>query len=518
MNNENDGTTLNGQQYQALTAYDRLHMPRHTLEWSNVPRQTKSYPPLQKIILEPKVDMTRKSYWQVMEETGSISPNVTLDIQTLSKIFHLTYGYTARQQAGGQTYLYRSVPSAGALYPVEVYVSGAGIPGLPTGLFHYDIQTFSLQQLRGKEASRLIAETLAIQKPENTWASFILSGIFFRSSWKYRKRAFRYVMLDTGHLVENLGSALAYAGLPCSVRYDFVDEHLCSLLGLDRRKEACFAIVDVRLEGLLNGAERGVSQTEPMAPDLEMTNASMVSTHEVAYDAIKQIYLGSSERMKVSHPGSEMPFVTLPEPRQWFPVRHQDVNSARTDYAGVVQGRRSRRNFVREPITMTSFMRLLSLMGKTPFSCKTVKPYLLPVRTGFLVGHVEGFDHGFYRFDAEKKRYGLLKPGSFMEKMAGICLDQLWLANAGVLFLFMANLKALDDSWGARAYRYAMLDAGALGQRLYLGSTALGLGCCGIGAYYDNEARVLLDLNDDSYLLYLVAVGKVKNLDHLQKS
>ena len=94
--------------------------------------------------------------------------------------------------------------------------------------------------------------------------------------------------------------------------------------------------------------------------------------------------------------------------------------------------------------------------------------------------------------------------------MAGICLDQRWLANAGALFLFMANLKALDDSCGARGYRYAMMEAGKLGQRLYLGSTALGLGCCGIGAFYDNEARSLLDLNDDSYLLYLVAVGNVK--------
>lgn len=510
MNKEYDISTLNGQQYQDITTYDRLHMPRHTLDWSNVPRQTKSYPPLQKINLNPKADLTGKSFWQVMEETGSASGNVTLDIQALSKVLALTYGYTARQQAGGQTYLYRSVPSAGALYPVEIYVSGAGIPGLPPGLFHYDIQDFALRQLRDEESLTLIAETLSVPKPENTWVSFILSGIFFRSSWKYRKRAFRYVMLDTGHLVENLVSALAFAGLSCSVRYDFVDERLCSLVGLDRFKEACFAIVDVRLERLLNGVEGGVSPAEPVTPDLEVINASRVSAHEVTYDAVKQIYFTSSKRLKNDHPGAKIPFVTLPEPRQWFPVRHQDVKSFKPDYAGVVQGRRSRRNFVREPIPVMSFMRLLSLMATTPGSDTSVKPYLPPVTTGFLVGHVEGFDPGFYRLDGENRRYGLLTSGSFLEKMAGVCLDQLWLANAGALFLFMANLKVLDDSWGARAYRYAMLDAGVLGQRLYMGSTALGLGCCGIGAFYDNEARGLLGLNDDTYLLYLVAVGKVK--------
>jgi SagB-type dehydrogenase family enzyme len=510
MNKNHDFAPLNGKEYHAITCYERLHMPRHTLDWPNVPRQIKSYPPLPEIALEPNVELTPKTFWQVMEEMGRVSPNGSMDIQSLSAVLGLAYGYTARQRAGGQEYLYRSVPSAGALYPVEIYVSGAGIPGLPPGLFHYDIKGFSLQRLRGEEASSLIAETLAIPKPENSWVSFILSGIFFRSSWKYRKRAFRYVMLDTGHLVENLVSALAFAGFPCSVRYDFVDEPLCSLVGLDRLKEACFAIVDVRPDRLLNGTEGDISPAEPLALDAGVTSASRVSSHEVTFDAVKQIYFSSSERRKDGNPDDKMPLVTLPEPRQWFPVGQPDVKSLVANYVDVVRGRRSRRNFIREPIPVIPFMRLLSLMGTTPSSDISTKPYLPPVTTGFLVGHVEGFDKGFYRFSDENNRYGLLKSGSFVEKMAGICLDQLWLANAGALFVFMANLQGLDDSCGARGYRYAMMDAGVLGQRLYMGSTALGLGCCGIGAFYDNEARDLLSLNDDSYLLYLVAVGNTK--------
>jgi nitroreductase len=76
----------------------------------------------------------------------------------------------------------------------------------------------------------------------------------------------------------------------------------------------------------------------------------------------------------------------------------------------------------------------------------------------------------------------------------------------------MSNLAELDRHWGPRGYRYAMLTAGGIGQALYLGAAALGLGCCGIGALYDGEARGLLGLNADSALLYLVAVGAVKRL------
>ena len=96
------------------------------------------------------------------------------------------------------------------------------------------------------------------------------------------------------------------------------------------------------------------------------------------------------------------------------------------------------------------------------------------------------------------------------ELLSIICLDQAWLANAAVHFLFISNLDLVDQVWGPRGYRYAMMTAGRLGERLYLMATAMGLGCCGIGAFYDMEAAELPGLNSASRLLYLVAVGNVK--------
>ena len=95
--------------------------------------------------------------------------------------------------------------------------------------------------------------------------------------------------------------------------------------------------------------------------------------------------------------------------------------------------------------------------------------------------------------------------------MARICLDQAWLTQAALHFLFIANIGKLEERWGPRGYRYALMTAGRLGERLYLTATALGLGCCGIGAFYDQEAADLLQLNSDSRLFYLVAVGPVKS-------
>ena len=106
---------------------------------------------------------------------------------------------------------------------------------------------------------------------------------------------------------------------------------------------------------------------------------------------------------------------------------------------------------------------------------------------GFLVGQVEGMEPGFYLFDREEKAWAIVSPGQFMARSTSICLDQAWLVNAGVHFLFLANLELLEKGWGPRGYRHTMLTAGRLGQRLYVAAEALGMGCCGIGALYDKK-------------------------------
>jgi SagB-type dehydrogenase family enzyme len=134
------------------------------------------------------------------------------------------------------------------------------------------------------------------------------------------------------------------------------------------------------------------------------------------------------------------------------------------------------------------------------------------VKIGFLVNNVSGFQPGFYLLDPLNRKTGLVETGNLTKPMAAACLNQEWLAHASVHFLFMTNLNFIDQKWGARGYRYAMMTAGRLGQIVYLGATALQMGSCGIGAYYDDEIRGLLGLESDSALLYLVAAGPVKRL------
>jgi hypothetical protein len=78
--------------------------------------------------------------------------------------------------------------------------------------------------------------------------SFVVTGTFFNSAWKYRERAFRYLLLDSGHLVENLNLALRAEGLFPRMDYDFEDDKISALLALDEEKEVPLVFIHINIK------------------------------------------------------------------------------------------------------------------------------------------------------------------------------------------------------------------------------------------------------------------------------
>jgi nitroreductase len=165
------------------------------------------------------------------------------------------------------------------------------------------------------------------------------------------------------------------------------------------------------------------------------------------------------------------------------------------------------RNFIRSELGADSFAALLRAVahgaGDFEYESSSV------VSAGVATDRVEAWEPGFYGASSEGS-WGLRRPGNFIEEMTHVCLDQSWLANCAAHFTFIADLDTLDRTFGPRGYRYAMLTAGRLGQRVYLACAALRIGCCGIGAFYDDEAARTLHLKKDTELLYLLGIGPVK--------
>ncbi len=165
-----------------------------------------------------------------------------LSLQDLSFLLWASQGITAK--AGN--HFFRSSPSAGALYPFETYLFVDFIDGLEKGIYHFNVEEFSLELLEEGEISDKIASACLNQEfIKAAPVTFVWSGVLSRCFGKYGERALRYLLLDIGHVCQNTligAEALGAGGCPIA---SFFDNELNELLMLDTSDEVCLYAASV---------------------------------------------------------------------------------------------------------------------------------------------------------------------------------------------------------------------------------------------------------------------------------
>ena len=284
---------LTAREYHHITSYSRYEMKGHRLDWANRPTVYKIYRGAEYVTLPRSVDLPgvplRHLANPSRQKTAGKQP---LTIDRLSIILALAYGITGHVRTGSENFYYRSAPSAGALYPAEIYMAVQNIDGLGPGLYHYDVSEHRLCLLRSENIMSFADACIEKDEVESLpRICFFFSTITFRSAWKYKERAFRYLLLDTGHVLENLFMALMAEGLPATVHYDIHGDGANQLLGFDPKREICLA--SVRVPGN-NPLEANVFKTPADLPR-NIIDAGRVASKEAVYREIDEIALASSE-------------------------------------------------------------------------------------------------------------------------------------------------------------------------------------------------------------------------------
>ncbi len=482
--------TLSAAKYHSQTSYSRRSMEGGFLDWSNRPSVYKKYRGLKTVQLPGEAAEIETPFSDLIyEQPDSLS--FSPDLETVTRLLVTACRPTASARFQGEAFYYLNAPSAGALYPCELYVAAQSVKGVSDGLYHYDSRSRMLTVLRGES----VLETEA----ENPCIVLFITVIFFRSSWKYRERSYRYHLLDSGHLMESCAFAAKACRLPYMVSYDFDDAFTNQFLGVDDAREGCLAVI-----GIPDLAYR-MKEMEPIPENVR--NSSQVAEYSVSYPVMESIHRSSAAIGERDDPpedtATEIDIPVISE-SAFTDFSSKEMN---TPYEKVMTARRSRRNFIPEQIDSRSLNALPPLFQAEG---KGDVPWRKYIAAGFIAGDVGGINPGVYLISPSKGKIRLIKEGAFINAMTHICLDQNWLRNAGLLFFTAADPEALDKRWGPRGYRYAMLSAGRVGHRIYLGATALKLGCCGVGAFYDDEAATLIGLGQSYVMLYLLAVGHVK--------
>jgi len=163
-----------------------------------------------------------------------------MSLETVSTILKCAYGITRTSQmpkvGGGY---FRTVPSAGGLFPLEVYVLVREVNGVTDGIYHYNLRNHSLELLRaGRWFSELEQALISAPFILNANLIFFLSAVFKRTQKKYGPRGYRYILLEAGHVAQNLCLVAAEQKMGSLCMGGYTDARLNRFLGFDGVHEA----------------------------------------------------------------------------------------------------------------------------------------------------------------------------------------------------------------------------------------------------------------------------------------
>lgn len=163
----------------------------------------------------------------------------SLGAPALASVLATAYG--ARTRDGVER---RAVPSGGALYPLELYVLALDVAGVEPGVYHYEPYRHELELLReGRPAEPLAEALIDPSLVASVTAAIVVTGVFWRSRFKYGLRGYRFVLLEAGHVGQNVVLAAAALGLPALPLGGFYDRPVESLVGVDGLDEAVVYVV-----------------------------------------------------------------------------------------------------------------------------------------------------------------------------------------------------------------------------------------------------------------------------------
>ena len=292
---------------------------------------------------------------------------------------------------------------------------------------------------------------------------FFISSLYFRSSWKYKNRAFRYCLLDAGHLLGSMEASSYLFDKEFEILYDFPKQKLNDFFCFDE-KEFFTAVC-------LVGTKKD-DKKESFSLTLPTLDGSSYEEGKISFfvknELIEKAY---EDTLEIKNKNNE--------------TKKALFNFQKQRFKDVIFKRRSIREFTKQSISKIQFEVILNVLNQ-PITNDCDEQ----VDIFYTINRVEGLQIGLY------KNGELLRNGDFSSKAGYLCLEQELGKDSAVTFFLTTKSKN---------YQEAYQKAGIIGHRLYLASNYLDIGCSGIGAYYDDE--VCEFLQEQTMILYALAIG-----------
>ncbi len=166
-----------------------------------------------------------------------------LTSEELSKLLHYGAGITDRRDG---TWPFRSYPSSGALFALELYPVVMNVAGIEPGVYHYNVKEHALDIVKlGNFRGQAHKASWSQDMVKGAAVMFVITSLFDRSRFKYADRAYRYDLLEGGHMGENIYLAGTAMRLGVSGMGAFEDNDVNNLIEVDGTREAALYLLAV---------------------------------------------------------------------------------------------------------------------------------------------------------------------------------------------------------------------------------------------------------------------------------
>jgi len=443
---------------------------------------------------------------------------------TIGGFLELSMGLSAWKGTPAGRWSLRINPSSGNLHPTEAHLVLPHMNGLEAGVYHYNPFMHALEQ-RALLSEQLWRNIVEYFKAPGFMAA--LSSIYWRESWKYGERAFRYCNHDVGHALACLSFSANLFGWKVVCLNGLSDREIGIILGFDKtdwtRQDQEHA--DMLCYIFPSSAETG---KRDLPPDIAgefgkiefFGTPNRLSTHYLPWERIEKAgQVTEKPRTEPAlYPFRQTPFL--------------DTAACELSAAEIIRQRRSAQAFDRNgSISSAQFFAMLDKTlpreNSAPFDSDLSPPR---IHLFVFVHNVDGLHQGLYLFlrnnedaaairsaaradffwDVVKEDFPLymLQHGDFRTEAATVSCHQ---EIAGESAFSLGMIARFREEIETAPHRYKSLfwESGMIGQVLYLEAEAFGVRGTGIGCFFDDAVHEMLGFSGNRFQsLYHFTVGE----------
>lgn len=462
-----------------------------------------------------------------------------VNVKSISRLFFDSFAISAWKKANGAKWPLRVNPSSGNLHPTEVYLISDHVKGLlkNPSVCHYVPLPHALE-IRA-EFTPKTWELLSSGFPEGTF--FVgLNSIYWRVSWKYGLRAFRYAQHDIGHAIAALTFAAAGLGWKISLLADMSSEEIATLLGIsgeknpEKQEPACLLAVYPARKNCIKGrisfsvisAFKHLSW-EGIPENLSSRHVEWVGIEKAASATQKKEtnYLekkdeSTADMQAVSslktesfrnHPDLEtVSLRSVIRERRSAIEMNNSVYMEKEAFYSMLQRTLPQNNPIFNSLAFGSFSHLLLFVNRV----KDLLPGLyIFLRKTEIKERFKAAIRPDFLWEKPKDCPSNLELYLLMEEnlddfAAQLSCSQRKAADACFTACMLSEFEEPLNKFGTWIYPYLFWECGILGQLLYLEAEAHGLRGCGIGCFFDDPLHDTIGLKGIEFQdLYHFVVG-----------